>query len=261
MFPPLYVVFAAGTVASSLNQTPCVPSGAAPSLDHVVVAVHDLDGAANKFRALGFRIKPGRLHPNGLLNRHLKFRDGSSVELMSLAGRPGDEMAADYAALLEQGDAAVYLAIRVTDSALPIRAATALRLETRRSSSGELDFLSFPPSSPAAAVFFVWGGTPVADPDSLTSHDPDVSGLDEVWLEGGVALTDLLARTGARPCGSAHSRHGDRGERWALDRGSLVVVPPRSGERARVLGIILRSEQSVRRTFNPLGSVWIEYRQ
>ena len=52
----------------------------------LVIAVRDLEAAAARFAALGCRLKPGRLHPDNLLNEHLKFRDGSELELMTLAG-------------------------------------------------------------------------------------------------------------------------------------------------------------------------------
>ena len=79
----------------------------------------NLDTAAAAFRARGFRIKTGRLHANNLLNRHIKFRDGSSLELMTLAGPPHDDMARDYATLLDQGEAGVYVGLNVPDPARP----------------------------------------------------------------------------------------------------------------------------------------------
>jgi hypothetical protein len=47
----------------------CTGARTAPSLDHVVVVVRDLERAAALFREHGFRVKAGRLHANRLLNR------------------------------------------------------------------------------------------------------------------------------------------------------------------------------------------------
>ena len=44
-------------------------------LDHVPIAVGDLDAAAARYRALGFALKPGRPHANGIRNQHAKFAD------------------------------------------------------------------------------------------------------------------------------------------------------------------------------------------
>src|SRR5512134_3767719 len=83
----------------------------APALDHAIVVVNNLDAASDAFRRAGFRIKRGRLHANGLLNNHIKFRDGTEIELMTVRGRPGDDMARRYAGLMAGGDRGVYVAL------------------------------------------------------------------------------------------------------------------------------------------------------
>lgn len=45
-------------------------------LHHVIVAVNDLEVAARSYRQLGFALKPGRPHANGIENQHVKFADG-----------------------------------------------------------------------------------------------------------------------------------------------------------------------------------------
>jgi hypothetical protein len=114
----------------------CTGSARAPALDHVVVVVRDLDAAATAFRAAGFRIKPGRLHANNLLNRHIKFRDGSEIELMTVSGPPRDGMAQRYAALLAAGEGGVYVALKVNDIDEAETAAQRAGLATRRSARG-----------------------------------------------------------------------------------------------------------------------------
>jgi Glyoxalase-like domain len=233
-------------------QQSCVGAPSAPVLDHVVLVVRDLEIASAEFQKQGFRLKPGRLHPNNLLNRHIKFRDGSEIELMTVQGRPGDAMAQRYLDLLEAGEGGVYVALSVADITLPQRAASELRLETHRSASGSWQFLGFPSSSPAAAVFFSAGVPAVRDPPSLVMHDPDVAGLAEAWIEGGSAVGDLLSGLGARRCGAARSPDGQVGERWALSRGTLVVLPSRLAVRPRLLGVVLQrrtpGESAVYRT-------------
>jgi hypothetical protein len=52
-------------------------------LDHVPIAVNDLERAAAGYRRLGFALKPGRPHDNGIRNQHVKFRDGTELELIT----------------------------------------------------------------------------------------------------------------------------------------------------------------------------------
>src|SRR5262245_4051661 len=52
-------------------------------LDHIPTAVRDLGAASARYRALGFALKPGRLHDNSILNNHAKFPDGTEIELIT----------------------------------------------------------------------------------------------------------------------------------------------------------------------------------
>ena len=45
-------------------------------IDHIPVVVTDLERAQADYRAMGFAIKPGRFHADGIRNAHVKFPDG-----------------------------------------------------------------------------------------------------------------------------------------------------------------------------------------
>lgn len=184
-------------------------------LDHIIVVVDDLDSAAAPLARIGFRLKAGRLHPNNLINRHIKFRDGTAIELMSLAGPPKDSMALRYQALLERGAGGAYVALRTDDLEGVARIAQRLGLPTRVTSSGPWRFLGFPRPSDASAVFFVSGGIPADDGDAVLSHANGAIALAEVQVEGGALLDSLLAAVGVTRAAS----------------GRIVVVPPASGDR------------------------------
>lgn len=241
-------------------QDTCAADASAPSLDHVVIVVNDLETASARFVRNGFRIKPGRLHANGLVNRHVKFRDGSEIELMTVVGEPRDGMASDYAELLRGGEGGVYVALTVSGMAAPLRAATDVGLAPIRSSSGPWSFLSFPSASPAAAVFFGTGYGSVQDPDSVLAHVPPVEALSEVWTEGGAELETLLARLGARSCGAATDPTGRKGTRWVLRKGALVVVPNKASARSRVLGAVLSSTGAQQEVVYVHPNFWVQYR-
>src|SRR5206468_6529298 len=52
-------------------------------IDHIPIAVRDLDAAAAQYRRLGFTLKPGTPHANGVRNEHAKFADGTELELIT----------------------------------------------------------------------------------------------------------------------------------------------------------------------------------
>ena len=70
-------------------------------IDHVIAVVADLDSTVIAFEELGFTVKKGRLHDNGLLNAHIKFKNNTSFELMSIKGEPTRELAREYTELLK----------------------------------------------------------------------------------------------------------------------------------------------------------------
>ena len=80
------------------------------ALDHVVLAVNDLDATAARYRALGFTLKPGRPHDNGIKNWHAKFKDGTELELLT-APEAKDALTTAYRKHLAAGDGPAYMAL------------------------------------------------------------------------------------------------------------------------------------------------------
>ncbi|MEK7364696.1 MAG: VOC family protein, partial [candidate division NC10 bacterium] len=52
-------------------------------IDHLVVAVPDLDTAIRGYTELGFTVVPGGRHPVGTHNALISFADGSYLELIA----------------------------------------------------------------------------------------------------------------------------------------------------------------------------------
>jgi hypothetical protein len=174
------------------------------AVDHVVLAVSDLEESAADFRSLGFTIKPGRLHPNGLFNAHVKFADGTSLEIMSLAGEPTDPVAAAYADFLQSGDGGAFVAIEADPNSVT-GAARQLGLPSQLTRAGPFTWVTVDdsrhsPDGQLSPVFFISYHDRPADADSLLAHHAGVSGISSVRLDATVALADLLERLGASPC-------------------------------------------------------------
>lgn len=52
-------------------------------IDHIVIAVRDLDAAARDYAQLGFTVVPGGKHPVGTHNALIAFADGAYIELIA----------------------------------------------------------------------------------------------------------------------------------------------------------------------------------
>ncbi len=83
-------------------------------IDHIPFAVRDLEGAAATYRQLGFAIKPGRFHADGIRNQHVKFPDGAGLELITV-GAPTDELAKHYFEWAAKTEGPAYVGFRTAN--------------------------------------------------------------------------------------------------------------------------------------------------
>lgn len=201
-----------------------VPVRGQVRLDHVSIAVHQPDAAIQTFRNFGFSIKPGREHPNSIVNAHIKFRDRTALELIT-ASREDDRTASFYFRFLQAGEgpAALSLDGGTFDSLKPKIRRLGLDFETVTGPFYE--WLLF--GGPLAYLFF---GTISSRPPDLPdhfSHRNTALSLGSVWIakESFEKEDRLLSSLGAR------RREADFGlpvpgriSEFALRRGELYGV-------------------------------------
>jgi catechol 2,3-dioxygenase-like lactoylglutathione lyase family enzyme len=89
-------------------------AAAVVGLDHIPLAVRDLDAAAADYRRLGFTLKQGRPHADGIRNLHAKFRDGTEIELIT-APAARDALTSFYVEHLKAGDGPAFLGLYAPD--------------------------------------------------------------------------------------------------------------------------------------------------
>jgi catechol 2,3-dioxygenase-like lactoylglutathione lyase family enzyme len=164
-------------------------------IDHVPVAVKDLEAASERYRALGFVLKEGRPHPNGIRNRHAEFPDGTEIELITAADAT-DTLTRRYINHLSEGDGAAFLAlfVRPDTGILELLADAGFRA----SESGGLVTLSADSRLPY--IFFGARQRSPTDRPAHFQHPNTAVSLTRVWIAGSdlSAEETLFALLGAR---------------------------------------------------------------
>lgn len=170
----LALVAAAAVFSSArLPAAPDVRVG----LSHVNIAVADLDRASADYGRLGFTLKEGRPHPDGIRNRHVKFRDGTEIELIT-APVATDRLTTHYRQLIGAGDGPAFLAIDVEPQAAALERVTQAGLPA----SASAGFVDFPFESPLGYVFFAGMNQSPTDRPEHFAHGNGASRLAGVTL-------------------------------------------------------------------------------
>lgn len=151
-------------------------------LDHIPLAVADLEAAAERFKQLGFALKPGRPHANGIRNQHVKFKDGTEIELITTPTAI-DALTAEYRQHLDDGDGAVFLGLFV-----PNRRVVAGILEAHGwRINHQSGMLTFPENTPLRQLFFAGRNQSPSDRPVHFQHQNGAVSLFGVWLAGAEA--------------------------------------------------------------------------
>ncbi|WP_159107140.1 VOC family protein [Azospirillum sp. B4] len=191
-------------------------------LDHIPIAVTDLDTAAARFRALGFALKPGSAHANGIRNQHVKFPDGTELELIT-APAATDALTADYRRLLAVGDAPAFLALYAPDH----DALTAMLASLAPSFQRDGGMVSFPEGDPLHFLFFGHRNKSPTDQPAHFAHANGSQSLIGVWLASDDAsVPPLLAGLGGvRGTGDACTPICTPHPQWRFAQGTVTLLP------------------------------------
>ena len=227
-----------GAVLARPMREPLPP--AIVGLDHIPVAVGDLERASERYRALGFALKPGTPHENGIRNQHVKFTDGTEIELIT-APTARDALTTTYRRHLDAGDGPAFLAFYAPSIDL-----VAERLDaTRRSYRRDRGFLDLPDTDALRYIFFGPRNRSPTDRPEHFRHPNSAESLIAVWLAddnlseeramiealGGTVGREEVHVPEATSAVVAHLQEGD----VVLLSGSHQLVPGR-----RIVGATVR---------------------
>ena len=208
-------------------------------IDHVISVVSELEEATKEFSSLGFTIKPGRLHKNGLLNAHIKFDNYTSFEFMTVKGNPNDEMAQEYASFLEKGGGGMYLSL----SGLSIESVqtilTEANIQFAVSKQKLWSYISFPKQLELSHLFFIEYHFKQSDQERYYTHDNKLNSIQSVIIEGSHMTIELLNRIGLEYCGEINDLDFGGVSCFNSETGTILVIPMKSSEnRPRVRTVI-----------------------
>ena len=244
---------AGASPAAAQTTEACVAPGAALRLDHVPVAVGDLDALARRLTGeFGFTVQGRTREQDGLETAAIPFGDGTRLELRTVGASgdpnpagdpvpPGGEEASRYAELIADGGGGAYLALSGPRLAELLATAADIEPDLAAAEPGAGGRAGFPRDHPLHPVFFVDPPATSPEPAATPEHANGAQGLQAVWVmvEDPERLARLLLAFGARDCGvSRHPEHlyghavGIRGGTvyvvdallWLADPGSAAVV-------------------------------------
>lgn len=215
-------------------------------LDHIPTVVSDLERAQDTYRRLGFALKPGRAHANGLRNAHVKFEDGSGIELIVPPNEASDDLAREYRERLQHGEGPAYLSLHARDKQALIAALNAADIGF--DDDGVLTL-----SDPRLKfLFFVQDNRSPTDRPEHFAHANSASAMTGVWLALDAATSDALKRL-LLTLGAEHTRASVRSpgatrgnafiaDLFRVNNGRIVVVPKRAdaNETRTIVGAELR---------------------
>lgn len=168
-------------------------------LDHLVIAVDDLQLATDAYTAMGFTVLPGGRHSAGTTeNALIVFADGSYLELIGFTGDAPQPTGTDFAAMLGNRRGLAGVAFAVDDlkaHAATLRARSisvgALSSGQRVTPTGDIARWQMTFLNPTMAPFFIEDLSPrnvrVPDRPNAITHTNGASGVAAITV-----LTDDL---------------------------------------------------------------------
>ena len=200
-------------------------AGPIAGLDHIPLAVRDLSAATETYRRLGFSLKPGRVHENGINNAHVKFPDGSGVELIT-APAGVDDLTRKYRKHLEAGDGPAFFALHIRQPGALAAALTRAGIQYQEVGLTRL-------VNPALSwMFFVDDNRAPTDRPEHFAHPNGAEAMVRVWLapKDPGALRSLLEALGGGVIATATVSAPARVDATVvrLTNGEIVILPASS---------------------------------
>ncbi len=216
-----WVLLPAAWLASTAISA-AAPAAPIQGMDHMPLAVRNLDQARADFEKLGFVLKPGRHHDDGIRNAHIKFADGTEIELITAAA-PTDALATEYTDFLKAGDGPAFWSLYSPNlDALTQRLA---KLGLSPQNDGEI--VTFSQAALPHRLFFAGREKSPTDKPAYFMHPNTAYRLAGAWLAGAAPEAKLTQKLGAtRTEGPVCAPFAKHGVSLSLPEATIVFVEP-----------------------------------
>lgn len=207
-------------------------------IDHVIVAVHNLEIASETFRDIGFTVKQGRLHKSGLTNSHIKFLDETQLELISLVKGKSDSISTIYSNFLAEGEGGAFIALSGISLSNLSEKLENIEQEHEHRSGRLWDYIIFPKRSGLDHIFFIEYHHKKRTENRYLKHINNTTGIRNLWIEGDKRLIDLFAHLEIETCRFDPKVSKDAEYCYRLNGIDLIIVKPElSKNRFRFMGV------------------------
>ena len=163
-------------------------------IDHTPVVVENLRDASKQFEELGFLIKPGHEHENGINNNHIKFRDSTSIEIVEIS-ESRDDITKSYLEHLSNGEGGTYLALRISSIDEMNKKLKKANIDHKITKLKSFTYITFPNEKGMNQIFLIYYNFR-NDSDGFTFHPNKSNGIKEVWIQGDSTTISLLDALG-----------------------------------------------------------------
>ncbi len=148
--------------------------------DHILIGVKNLEKQTETFRKLGFSIKKGKQHKNGIKNNFIEFGDSSEIELIEVQ-QASDKLSEKYKKLIDKNIYGLQFALRVNNVKKLKDNFSKLNSDfTILSVNKDYSILSKNKMDKGLPVFFIQYN--IDNNNTLTSHSNGSKGIYSIWL-------------------------------------------------------------------------------
>jgi len=220
--PILAFLLAGSSVPDTTEVTPLI-SG----IDHIPIAVRNLDSTAAFFQRLGFALKPGRFHANGIRNQHVKFTNGTELELLT-SPQSVDTLSTEYYNSLKEGEGPKFFGLFSTDMN-----GIAKQLNGYTNYEDHGGWITFPQTNPFHLLFFGGRQKAATDKPEHFAHRNSATSVIAVWLapDNAGQFIDLFQKLGTETVEQTfHSPLANQQVQLAKFKEGQVIFLPASNQ-------------------------------
>ncbi|MCB9248740.1 MAG: VOC family protein [Ignavibacteriales bacterium] len=148
--------------------------------DHVIIGTNNLNKSSTLFTNLGFLVKEGNKHKNGITNSFVEFIDGSEIELMEV-DNPTDELSKEYGNLINANKYGLQFAVRVDEiNKLKSSFSQLNKGFTELSVNNTYNTLSLKNINSELPIFFIQYNS--ENNNVLTNHKNKAKRISAIWI-------------------------------------------------------------------------------